>query len=235
MFNSRILLTETSPLSPEDFDSTASKLYALLAYKLVAWSGFGLASTQVGSPNRAFVILVRNIPVFIANPEICTLSKEVHEMQEGCLSMGPFRYKRLRPKWVVIRYLDENGEKQLLDTREYPIVRGQDVHLRYVAAQCIVHEMEHLDGTLYSSFSGTQKDRMLAKVRKYIKLIHAENGRKFLQPAAQRTNAFTAQAAMFLGTQFNWSSKDLQSLRTKNDSKLHREPEATEETVNDPP
>lgn len=109
--------------------------------------GVGLAAPQVGLPIRLFVIdasaLADDFPeidtrkrVFI-NPEIVETSEETVTYEEGCLSLPGIHEKVIRPKEIVIRYMDENFEEHT-------------DHYDGFFARIVQHEYDHLEGHVFS-------------------------------------------------------------------------------------
>lgn len=98
-------------------------------------NGAAMAANQVGILKRLVVIDYLDNNLKLVNPEIIERSGEQHCI-EGCLSF-PGRYARtIRPQWVTVRALDENGEEI--------IVTGEGD-----MAKCFCHEIEHLDGIVF--------------------------------------------------------------------------------------
>lgn len=99
--------------------------------------GCGLAAVQVGVLRRVVVIEVEEGKVHVLiNPKIIAYAGEQQE-QEGCLS-SPGNYGiTKRPKAVTVRATDRNG-------KEYDL-SGTDL-----LARAICHELDHLDGKLYT-------------------------------------------------------------------------------------
>ena len=99
--------------------------------------GCGLAAVQVGVLRRVVVIEVEEGKVHVlTNPKIIAYAGEQQE-QEGCLS-SPGNYGiTKRPKAVTVRATDRNG-------KEYDL-SGTDL-----LARAICHELDHLDGKLYT-------------------------------------------------------------------------------------
>ena len=110
--------------------------------------GIAIAAPQIGVSLQIFVVsgslLTRadgsykggeeNL-IFI-NPKITKRSKEMHEVEEGCLSVRWFYGMLKRHEKVTLTALNEKGEK---------IVRGASGLL----AQIFQHETDHLVGTLF--------------------------------------------------------------------------------------
>ncbi|NLC03729.1 MAG: peptide deformylase [Tissierellia bacterium] len=99
-------------------------------------NGIGLAAPQVGVLRRVVTIDVGEGIMKIINPEILEVRGEVIEI-EGCLSLPGISGTVERPEWVKLKYLNENGEEV--------IIEGTDL-----LARAICHEVDHLDGILYT-------------------------------------------------------------------------------------
>ena len=102
--------------------------------------GIGLAAPQVGMSKRIIVLGISgNREVFI-NPVI-TRTQAVQSMREGCLSF-PDRFQEVvRPGRIFFNYTDLNGKPR----------KGKAKGLR---AFCIQHEIDHLDGILFTDHAG---------------------------------------------------------------------------------
>ncbi len=101
-------------------------------------NGAGLAAVQVGVLRR--VVLVETEPgelIELINPEIIESSEERQNELEGCLSVPDEWGITDRPKTVTVRAQNRNGE--------YFTVTGSDLK-----ARCLCHELDHLDGILYT-------------------------------------------------------------------------------------
>ena len=97
--------------------------------------GVGLAAPQVGILKRLFVIDIGDGPLVFINPEILeTTGSQTGD--EGCLSV-PGRYEEVtRANYVKARALNEKGEEFEIEGEE-------------LLARAILHEYDHLDGTLF--------------------------------------------------------------------------------------
>ena len=102
-----------------------------------AESGVGLAAPQVGILRRVFLVDAddRGLLEFI-NPEILETSGE-QDGVEGCLSLPDQWGMVKRPSHVKVRAQDRNGAWFELEADD-------------LAARCICHENDHLNGHLYS-------------------------------------------------------------------------------------
>lgn len=101
-------------------------------------NGVGLAAVQVGVLKRIVVIDIyeEGVPPFILiNPEIIKTKGE-QTVEEGCLSLPNKFAKVVRPKELVVRALNEKGEKIEIKAKD-------------LLAQAVSHEVDHLNGELF--------------------------------------------------------------------------------------
>ncbi len=99
--------------------------------------GCGLAAPQVGLGLRLFVMDVSkeaNQPQCFVNPEILESVGEIAR-EEGCLSLPGVYAKVTRAEKITVRYQDEHGQSHTITTDG-------------LAAHCIQHELDHLNGIL---------------------------------------------------------------------------------------
>ncbi len=79
------------------------------------YGGIGLSANQVGLPFNMFVLgdhpeVEKNLKMTCFNPIIISSSVEEEVMKEGCLTF-PFVFLSItRPRKVVVKYEDENGD-----------------------------------------------------------------------------------------------------------------------------
>ena len=100
--------------------------------------GVGLAAVQVGVLRR--VVLVENEAgelLELIDPEIVASSEERQEDIEGCLSIPDEWGITDRPMTVTVRAKNRNGE----------VFEATGSGL---TARCFCHELDHLDGILYT-------------------------------------------------------------------------------------
>lgn len=101
-------------------------------------NGAGLAAPQVGVLRR--VVLVETEPgelLELINPEIVSVSEERQEDLEGCLSVPGEWGITDRPMTVTVRAQNRKGE--------WFEATGSGLK-----ARCFCHELDHLDGILYT-------------------------------------------------------------------------------------
>ncbi|SOC29331.1 peptide deformylase [Thalassospira xiamenensis] len=126
---------------------------------MYAAPGIGLAAPQIGVMKRVVVMDVSDDkekpqPLKLVNPEIIWESEDMSVYQEGCLSI-PEQYADVeRPAEVGLRYLDENGKEH-------------EIEADGLLATCIQHELDHLDGILFTDYlSALKRNMILKKVQK---------------------------------------------------------------------
>lgn len=121
----------------EKFDDKLSTLIDDMFDTMYQANGVGLAGPQVGQLKRVVVIDVGDGPMELVNPEI-TLTEGEQREQEGCLSV-PGKYGVcIRPAKVQVKAQDRTGKWQ--------VFTGEDLK-----ARCFCHEIDHLDGILFTS------------------------------------------------------------------------------------
>lgn len=121
----------------EKFDEKLALLLDDMAETLKKAGGVGLAAPQVGILRRVFIMMLEEDGEVIEaiNPEIVKTSGSVRDT-EGCLSV-PNRWGIVtRPKTVVMRAFDRNGQEF-------------EMKLKDLGARCACHENDHLDGHLF--------------------------------------------------------------------------------------
>lgn len=114
-------------------------------------NGAGLAAVQVGVLRR--IVLVETDEtglVEMINPEIISRSGEQKEL-EGCLSVPDVWGITTRPMTVTVRFQNRKGETvELTGTG--------------LAARAFCHELDHLDGILFTDHARILTDAELKKL-----------------------------------------------------------------------
>ncbi|WP_313346753.1 peptide deformylase [Sedimentibacter sp.] len=100
--------------------------------------GVGLAAPQVGILKRAIVIDVEDGNVYkMINPKILSISDEQQTAQEGCLSVPETKGMVSRPIKVTAEYTDAEGNLVTIEAEG-------------LLARAICHEIDHLNGVLFT-------------------------------------------------------------------------------------
>jgi len=153
-------------IMPEfDFDNPVmhpKQLEREMVELMVQERGIGLAANQVGIEARVIAIFPRDMslemgPFAMFNPEVMEASEELGEGLEGCLSFPDLVLPIKRPRIVVVQYLDNEGNNNIIELKD-------------TDARCVLHEIEHLDGVCFTSKVSKLKIEMarkkLSKLRK---------------------------------------------------------------------
>jgi len=126
---------------PQLFDfetrTDAEEIASKLKEAMQRFGGIGLSANQVGIDARVFVMKSEDKGVVaFFNPELKRVSQDTDLMKEGCLSFPDIYLMIKRSKVVELDYQDEKGEKHTL------LLNG-------LAARCVQHEIDHLNGILF--------------------------------------------------------------------------------------
>lgn len=131
--------------------------------------GCGLAAPQVGVSERMLVVdgndLADRFPELkgfhreMVNPEFLSKSEETNAYDEGCLSIPGVDVEVIRPAKVKLRYLDA----ELKEVEE---------EFEGFAARMVQHEMDHLEGVVFTDYATPIRKKMIAA-----KLLNISKGR----------------------------------------------------------
>ena len=121
----------------EKFDKRLWDLLDDMKETLADADGAGLAAVQVGVLRRVVIVDVGDGLLELINPEITDKSEDFQEEAEGCLSIpGEYGITR-RPQWVIVKAQNREGK--------WVLYKGEGLK-----ARCFCHELDHLDGILYT-------------------------------------------------------------------------------------
>jgi peptide deformylase len=113
------------------------QLYTDLAETMRENNGMGLSANQIGVRTRAFVMRAEEI-IGVFNPRVVDESSETVTLEEGCLSYPNLFVKIKRPKSIKVRFTTPAGETS---TKTFT----------GMTARVFLHELDHLDGVVYTS------------------------------------------------------------------------------------
>ena len=131
-----VLAKKSRPV--ENFDQKLFMILDDMKDTLYKAQGAGLAAVQVGILRRIVVMDCGDGYLELVNPEIVERSEEVQHETEGCLSL-PGKYGVTeRPKSVIVKARNREGK--------WCLYKGEGLK-----ARCFCHEIDHLDGILYTS------------------------------------------------------------------------------------
>lgn len=138
------------------FDDALSRFIDDMFDTMYDAPGVGLAATQVGDTRRVAVMDCsdeRDQPIVMCNPEILW-QEDLDTVDEGCLSV-PEHYDRVK-RYTRIGFTaqDRHGERYEMEAEG-------------LLAQCVQHELAHLDGGLYiDQLSRLKRERIRRKLAK---------------------------------------------------------------------
>lgn len=122
----------------KEITSSTITLLEDMADTMYEYNGVGLAAPQVGILRRAVVIDIGDGLIELINPVI--IEKEGSQTgAEGCLSVPGLTGTVTRPNYCKVEALDRNGNKITVEGEE-------------LMARALCHEIDHLDGILYTKF-----------------------------------------------------------------------------------
>ena len=120
----------------EKFDGKLHRLLDDMKETLAEANGVGLAAPQVGILRRVVVVDTGEEMLELVNPELLETSGE-QIGDEGCLSV-PGKYGIVkRPNYAKVRAYDRDGNEFEVEGEE-------------LMARCFCHELDHLDGIVYT-------------------------------------------------------------------------------------
>lgn len=143
----RIIRTDEDPIlrkKSRKVDKIDDKILVLLddmVETMYDANGVGLAAPQIGVLRRLVVIDIGEGPMKLINPEITFTAGEEEDL-EGCLSVPGYNGLVKRPQKLICKYTDENNENIELEAEGF-------------LARAICHELDHLDGILYTDKAET--------------------------------------------------------------------------------
>ncbi len=150
------------PCAPvTEFDERLRRLVLDMFASMREADGVGLAANQIGVDARVFVIDCPDargddVVGYVVNPELTVLGPAEGEpaeelTEEGCLSVpGPYA-ELARAFRARVDGVDVHGD---------PV----SIEATGMAARCLQHEVDHLDGTVYvDRLPAEDKERLLAE------------------------------------------------------------------------
>jgi peptide deformylase len=116
-------------------------------------NGLALAAPQIGVQKQVVVWDMEDEPLAIFNPEIIESDGE-WLYDEGCLSIPGLYVEMLRPKLVLVRGVDTDGNVIEIEADE-------------LEARMFQHEIDHLQGVLmFDRMSKDQRKQALTEYRR---------------------------------------------------------------------
>lgn len=177
-YGQEILETPTQQVT--EFDEELIKFTDNMISTMKSSNGVGLAAPQVGDTRRICVVDLGvtegfvydgekvltddYYPLVLINPEIKVVSEAKSVMNEGCLSFPGVSLEIKRPSIIKLTFQDIEGNNRIVEC-----AGG--------LARCIQHEVDHLDGVLFTKRTKKIKNKDVKLIRK----IKSENANLALQ------------------------------------------------------
>lgn len=125
------VLHQVAEAVPENYN--ASLLLHVMWCEMYDSKGIGLAAPQMGESVRVIIIDAGGLKTEILNPVITQRKLGKVRSTEGCLSYPGAKVTVLRDKMIVVEGFDMSW-------------RPIKFKLRGIAAMCVQHEIDHLNG-----------------------------------------------------------------------------------------
>jgi len=159
IYGSKILRENCREVSV--FDDELVNFTDRLRELMYEFDGVGLAAVQVGVPLRIAAIDIPNTEkesLILVNPQIVWQCDETQTDSEGCLSIPDIRANVVRAMTINVKGFSEKGEPIFLEK-----VSG-------FLARIIQHEIDHMDGILFTDKIDPIKKTFIAgKLKKIAK------------------------------------------------------------------
>lgn len=146
------ILSETLPIFDFEAGIDLVEIMRDMSETMIANSGAGLAANQVGLRHRLFLMRDGDDTIMCVNPVL--LDEEGTEWgREGCLSFPDLHFDISRPPSIDVQFYDQNGE--IVERSLYGF-----------AARVFQHELDHINGVVFTSKVSKLKLQMAKAKRK---------------------------------------------------------------------
>jgi peptide deformylase len=146
-----------TPTKAIDFETETGGKVAYMAMSIMETlnksGAIGLAANQVGLPVRICAVALDNKIWSLINPKIIDRSPNKVAFKEGCLSFPGLYLTVGRSEWVEVEFYAANSEKT---TKRFT----------GISATVVQHEMDHLDGIVFTDLVSPLKLEMARKKAK---------------------------------------------------------------------
>lgn len=159
IYGSEVLRKKAKEVDLSDKEHIVSLVQDLKDTLKVA-DGCGLAAPQIGVSERVVIVdgtemvevydYLEGFKRTLINPVIVQESPETCTYNEGCLSVPGIYADVIRPKSVTVEYYNEDLEKVTESFERF-------------AARMVLHELSHLEGTLFTDLMAPIRKKMLSK------------------------------------------------------------------------
>jgi peptide deformylase len=156
---------EKKAYNVNNIDKTIKSLINNMFETMYKNNGVGLAAPQI---NESLQILVMDCssrdneykPIVLLNPTIIQHSDNYQDNEEGCLSFPDHYLTVSRPESLKVKFIDIEGNKK-------------EKYFNGFEAVCVQHEIDHLSGTLFTTYlSRLKRQIIIRKMQKFKKNIN---------------------------------------------------------------
>jgi len=128
----------------EDIGPKEQKIFSIMAETMYKARGIGLAAPQIGIKQQMIVADIGDRLIKLANPIIIEKEGESF-LEEGCLSIPGVTVEIKRAQKILVKGWNEEGKEVKME-------------LENLLARVILHEVDHLLGTLIVDYASPQED-----------------------------------------------------------------------------
>ncbi len=156
-----------TPIPPLDvIDHSVVDVAWDISRKLPFANGYALAANQLGHHSPMFGYLDGKKTKFIVNPQITEYSSDMYLFDEGCLSIPNFYFPIERPRTVLVKGFDLDGNPIELEASD-------------LLGRIMQHEIDHINGKLVVDLlDDEQREEFTRKWESFIKNLKTQTVKK---------------------------------------------------------
>jgi len=154
---------KSKSLAIENIDDKLVRLTDAMLDIMYEAPGIGLAAPQIGVQKQLFVYDIGDGAEVLINPVVVESAGEwVYE--EGCLSIPGLYVEMVRPKEILLKGINIDGEEVSVEADE-------------LLARLFQHELDHLNGVLmFERMTPDQRTEALAEYRRLTEALDDDSG-----------------------------------------------------------
>ena len=154
---------KSQSLAIENIDDKLVRLTDAMFDIMYEAPGIGLAAPQIGVQKQLFVYDIGDGADVLINPVVVESSGEwVYE--EGCLSIPGLYVEMVRPKEILLKGINIDGEEVTVEADE-------------LLSRLFQHELDHLNGVLmFERMTPDQRTEALAEYRRLTEALESASG-----------------------------------------------------------
>ena len=135
----RAISQPVADFADEAFQADVARLHATLAhFRRVHGFGRAVAAPQIGIARRFIAVNLGAGPFVVVDPEVTWRSDETFTLCDDCMSFPSLLVRLRRWRSLSLRYQHAQGREHTWE------------HLDLAASELLQHEIDHLDGVLFT-------------------------------------------------------------------------------------